>query len=260
MRPPLDPVLIQARIKETSITRVDVHDEVTSTNALAQDQREPWVAVVADYQTGGRGRLSRTWSETPRAGLAVSVLVPTPPYAVGWLPLLTGLALRRAIAASVDVRADLKWPNDLLDPATGRKLAGILCEVTPAGVVIGTGLNVDHQRDELPVPTATSLALVTGRAPGELDRGAVLTAYLIALCEAYAVLLARGDRLRSAQAEYRAACTTIGADVEIDRGGGALVRARASGVDDDGRLLVRDADGRASALAAGDVRHVRVGE
>ena len=186
--------------------------------------------------------------------------MPTPPYAVGWLPLLTGLALRQAIAACIGVRTALKWPNDLLDPVTGRKLAGILCELTPAGVVIGTGLNVDHQESELPVPTATSLALVTGRAPGELDRGAVLTAYLIALCEMYAVLLARGDRLQSAQAEYRAACATVGADVEIDRGGGVLLRARASGVDDDGRLLVRDADGRASAVAAGDVRHVRMGE
>lgn len=260
MRAPLDPARIQALTRETSITRVEVHAEVTSTNALAQQQREHWVAIVADYQTGGRGRLGRTWSETPRAGLAVSVLVPTPPYAVGWVPLLTGLALQRAIEATTGVRADLKWPNDLLDPATGRKLAGILCELIPAGVVIGTGLNVDHQDCELPVPTATSLALVTGRAPGDVDRDAVLAAYLNALTETYAVLVDGGERLRSAQAAYRAACATLGADVEIDRGGGALQRAHAIGVDEDGRLLMRDAAGRPVALAAGDVRHVRMGE
>ena len=74
------------------------------------------------------------------------------------------------------VATSLKWPNDVLVPADGdRKLAGILCEWSAEGVVVGTGLNVDTAREDLPLDTATSLR--AAGAPG-VDRNALLTAYL----------------------------------------------------------------------------------
>src|SRR3712207_7304892 len=82
----------------------------------------------------------------------------------GWLPLLTGIALAEAVGEVSGVRASLKWPNDLL-AADGAKLAGILAEAAGGAVVVGTGLNVNTRREELP-PTGTSLPLVLG-APVE---------------------------------------------------------------------------------------------
>ena len=85
--------------------------------------------LVAEHQGAGRGRLDRTWTSPPRAGLTVSFLLrPDVPAARrSWLPLLTGVALAESVGAVTGVRASLKWPNDLL-ALDGRKLAGILAE------------------------------------------------------------------------------------------------------------------------------------
>jgi biotin-(acetyl-CoA carboxylase) ligase len=79
--------------------------------------------------------------------------------------------MRAAVADACGVELDLKWPNDLLVRSDGRKLAGILCEFvagpdpTTGDIIVGTGLNVHHTAEELPVPTATSLALAIGGKP-----------------------------------------------------------------------------------------------
>ena len=76
---------------------------------------------------------------------------------LGWLPLVAGLAMTRAARALGVAGAGLKWPNDVL--VGERKVSGILAELTPHGVVVGSGLNLTQSADELPVATATSLAL-----------------------------------------------------------------------------------------------------
>ena len=124
--------------------------------------------VVAEHQTAGRGRLDRSWETPPRAALTFSVLLrPTVgPAQWPWLPLLTGYAVAGALRdAGFD--AGVKWPNDVL--VGDLKVAGILVERvdTPTGpaAVLGVGLNVSTTAEELPVPTATSLALAAGDAP-----------------------------------------------------------------------------------------------
>ena len=166
----------------------EVHASVGSTNAeLVRDPR-PWRVVTAEEQRAGRGRLDRAWSTTPGTSIAASVLVPRPTTAPpGWVPLIVGLALRDALTSTSGVEVALKWPNDLLVPTDGdRKVAGILAELTPHGVVVGTGVNIDQERADLPVDTATSLRLAG--APG-VGRERVLTAYLVRL----AVLLRELD-------------------------------------------------------------------
>ena len=132
--------------------------------------------LVAELQTGGRGRLDRSWSSPSRAGLTFSVLlrptVPVPGW--GWLPLLAGLALRRTVGGD----AALKWPNDLLLGPDDGKVAGILAQAGEGAVVIGVGLNVTLTAAELPVPTATSLAL---QGAGQLDRTVLLAGFLTEL-------------------------------------------------------------------------------
>ncbi len=248
--------------------------------------------LAARRQDAGRGRLDRAWSSPAGASVAVSWLwAPRRPRADWpWLPVVVGLGVVDAVAA-LGVTARLKWPNDVVvdvaaqpagvvpgDAATGataglRKLAGVLVEVavTPDGTacaVAGVGLNVGLGADDLPVPTATSVRLLTGRDPGFdaalaalLDGvGARLSAWdadadahADADADAAADVAGPDARLREA---YRQACTTLGREVRVTTPGGA-VRGTAVDVDTAGRLLVRGDDGRVVGLSAGDVEHVR---
>ena len=157
----------------------EVFERLGSTNDEVRAHPAPWRVVVAEHQESGRGRLGRRWTTTPGTGLAVSVLVPPPASGPSWVPLLAGLAVHDAVAQVSTVGTALKWPNDVLVPADGDgKLAGLLCEWTGEGVVVGLGVNVDTAREDLPLDTATSL-----RAAGHpgVGRAALLTAYLVHL-------------------------------------------------------------------------------
>ena len=265
VRPPLD----KARLAGLAPDVVpDVHilvvDEVPSTNALAVERAHAGAAdgfvVVAEHQTQGRGRLDRTWETPPGSALTFSmVLRPTvPTRSWPWLPLLTGYAVDKALKA-LGYDAGVKWPNDVL--IGGRKVAGILIERIetsdgPAAVV-GVGLNVGMRQDELPVPTATSLAIVSGSEP---DRTDVLVAVLSTLREAYDAWQAGGDAtgLRLAES-YAAACETVGQDVRVDLPDGSVLTGHATGIDPSGRLVV-DGPGGTTYVAAGDVVHVRAAD
>jgi BirA family transcriptional regulator, biotin operon repressor / biotin---[acetyl-CoA-carboxylase] ligase len=260
-RPPLDAGgLLAALTADGSLWRsLEVVEEVGSTNAellaaAAADAPEGTV-LVAEHQAAGRGRLDRTWTSPPRAGLTVSLLLrPDVPSARrGWLPLLTGVALAEAVGEVPGVRASLKWPNDLLGP-DGAKLAGILAEVGSGAVVVGVGLNVSTTAAELP-EGGSSLALAAGRP---VDRGAVLLRFLRGLERRYlAWTAALGDPVGSGLAhDYLAWCSTIGATVAVVLPDGSTLDGVAEAVDWDGRLVVRTAEGPVE-LATGDVRHVR---
>ncbi len=147
----------------------------------------------------------------------------------------------------------LKWPNDVL--VGERKLAGLLAEVVDDAVVVGIGLNVSLRSDELPVPTATSLAIEASKVT---DREPVLRAVLRDLDRRYRALVAAGgDAQRCGLLDaYRAACTTVGRQVRVTLPGDQVLEGTAVDVDRAGRLVVDAADGR-HALAAGDVVHVR---
>ncbi len=153
---------------------VDVHRELGSTNAEAARLARPFHVVVTDHQKAGRGRLGRIWETPPHTSVTLSVLLPAPDVGRGWMPLAAGLAVRDALRDVAGVEAGLKWPNDVLVPADGeRKVCGILCELQPGGIVVGLGVNVDQERDELPVDTATLPAPggCPRREPGGPGRG-----------------------------------------------------------------------------------------
>jgi BirA family biotin operon repressor/biotin-[acetyl-CoA-carboxylase] ligase len=263
-RPPLDGRALEAALtRDSRLWRaLEVVEEVGSTNAVlverAADEDTPEGAVlVAEHQAAGRGRLTRTWTSPPRAGLTVSVLLrPDVPAARrGWLPLLAGIALAEAVGEVTGVRTSLKWPNDLL-AADGAKLAGILAEAAGPAVVVGTGLHVSTRAEELP-PTGTSLSRVTG---AEVDRAPVLLAYLRALERRYlAWTAALGDPVATGLAtDYLAWCSTVGAEVTVALPDGSTLSGTATSVDWDGRLVVRTGAGTVE-LASGDVQHVRTG-
>jgi BirA family biotin operon repressor/biotin-[acetyl-CoA-carboxylase] ligase len=263
-RPALDAAALEAVLRrdDSLWTSVRVVPTIGSTNAVlaaaaAEEDAPEGTVLVAEHQEAGRGRLDRSWISPPRAGLTVSVLVrPDVPAARrGWLSLLTGVALAEAVSEVAEVRASLKWPNDLLAP-DGAKLAGILAEAAGGAVVIGAGLNVSTRADELP-DGGTSLALVAGRT---VDRGPVLLSYLRAFERRYRRWVAAlGDPVVSElAADYLAWSSTIGTQVVATLPDGSTVEGTAEAVDWDGRLVLRTAGG-VLELSSGDVRHVRRG-
>jgi BirA family biotin operon repressor/biotin-[acetyl-CoA-carboxylase] ligase len=239
--------------------RVEVVPETASTNAdlLADADAPEGSVLVAEHQMSGRGRFERVWSSPPRAGLTFSVLLrPTAPIPHwGWLPLLAGVALYEAVPAASGVAVGLKWPNDLLAEQDGRKLAGILAQTSGPAVVIGIGLNVDTSAAELPVDTATSLALAGATST---DRTDLLIEILRRLGARYTQWSGSGGDAAASglAAAYRAACATIGRPVRVALAGGAVVDGEAVDLDGAGRLVVRTAAGE-QAIGAGDVEHVR---
>lgn len=273
--PPLDPAHVRAALGAlpgTGRVEVVVTTPSTSADLVAALGREPgaWPdasVLVADHQSAGRGRAGRAWVTPAGAALTASwVLRPTVPVErLGWVPLLGGLAVVRALAG-LGARAAVKWPNDVLveHPAqaalpgwgTRRKVAGVLADLvaTPTGpaVVLGIGVNVHQGAAELPVESATSLRLVGVEA----DR----TVLLVAVAEQLLALDARwraagGDAGPSGLArECATSSATLGARVEVELPGGRTLRGVATGLGPDGALVVTDASGRARPVLAGDVR------
>jgi BirA family biotin operon repressor/biotin-[acetyl-CoA-carboxylase] ligase len=260
-RPPLDAAALASVLVDgdSPWRSVQVLETVGSTNAVlaaeaAADAPEGTV-LVAEHQEAGRGRLDRLWVSPPRAGLTVSVLLrpDVPASRRSWLPLLTGVALAEAVGEVADVRAALKWPNDLL-ASDGGKLAGILAESSSTAVVVGVGLNVSTTAPELP-EGGTSLLLAGAT---QLDRAALLVGYLRALGARYRRWSeSLGDPVGSGLArDYLAWSATVGTAVAVTLPDGTVVEGVAEAVDWDGRLVVTTAAGRVE-LASGDVRHVR---
>jgi BirA family biotin operon repressor/biotin-[acetyl-CoA-carboxylase] ligase len=256
-RPRLSAARLQAALAGDLWRHVSVVDATLSTNAdLAEAARagEPeGLVLVAEQQTGGRGRLDRRWVSPPRAGLTLSVLLrPALDAAhLSLLPLIAGLATVEAVSAVGKVEAALKWPNDIL--VDGRKLGGLLVEIAGGAAVIGIGINVSTRRDELPVETATSLLL----AGGITDREPLLKEVLRALARRYSAWRWSGDPA-SVLPAYRARCETIGSEVEVELPGGDVVRGLATDIDDLGRLVVTEAHtGVQRAFLVGDVTHAR---
>jgi len=182
------------------------------------------------------------------------LLRPTSPVLTwGWLPLMAGVAMVQTVGGD----ARLKWPNDLLLGRDGLKVGGILTQTDGGACVVGVGVNVTTTREELPVPEATSLVLCGFTA---LEREGILTAFLPRFGRLYQDwLTADGDAAASGlAADYRQFCSTIGREVTVRQPSGDLA-GLALDVDQDGRLLVQEPSGRQTAVAAGDVTHVRPG-
>lgn len=215
------------------------------------------LAVVADEQTAGRGRLQRAWSSPKGAGLYFSILL-RPKVAQEQWPLLTfvaALAVGDALFEAAEVNTDIKWPNDLL--ADGRKICGILAEAidTPTGRAVVLGIGVNLNNDAFPRElshAATSVAEANGRPP---ERETILAALLRALARWYSLLH------EPAGAEKIVAAWTSRSSYASDRlvqvaNGDELLQGVTRGVESDGALRVETANG-IQLVRAGDVTSVR---
>jgi BirA family transcriptional regulator, biotin operon repressor / biotin---[acetyl-CoA-carboxylase] ligase len=243
----------------TATWPVQVVAQAGSTNVVLADRARAGAqeqVLVAEHQTAGRGRLDRSWETPAGAALTFSVLLRPEAEAVRWpwLPLLAGTAVRAALAVHGEEVA-LKWPNDVL--IRDLKVAGILVErvESPTGpaAVIGVGINVSATREELPVPTATSLGIELGRP---VERTGVLLEVLAELRGMYAAWAPDPGGDPNLRAAYARHCSTLGRQVRVELPGGAVLQGTARDIDHLGRLVVETVRGT-TAVGAGDVIHVR---
>ena len=241
--------------------QLEVVDETGSTNAdlLARAVAGvdiDGVALVAEYQTAGRGRHGRHWSAPPRSQIALSVGVgagDVPAPAWGWLPLATGVAVVDALSEVTGIVAGLKWPNDVL--VGSGKLAGILAEVAAPEpvIVVGLGLNVTLTADEAPDPVATSLLMLDSPVT---DRNVLLHAVLRHLAARIADWRSTGGADATLAADYRRHSLTIGTRVRASLPGDRAVEGVADAVDGLGRLRI-DTGEQMVTVSAGDITHLR---
>lgn len=196
----------------------------------------------ADAQSGGRGRAGRSWSSPP-GNLYASTIVrlhrgePEPVT----LALVAGVALEEVASAYAGTgRLRLKWPNDLMVGTA--KLAGILLERADDAVVIGFGVNLAHHPETLERPTA-SFASLGLAAP---DPGG----FVLDLAEALARWIARwrGEGLAPVRARWLERAHPIGSALAANG-----VEGLFEGLDAQGALLLRRADGSIETIRAGDV-------
>lgn len=206
---------------------------------LAADGCPSGTIVGSDEQTAGQGRLGRAWHSAPGDGLYVSYIA-----RVSNLPartLAAGIAARAAIHTAAAVTCDLRWPNDLL--ANNKKCGGILVNAEPAALIVGIGINVNHERFPADLTAvATSLRIETGHT---VNRDILLDA----LSNELDIWLPRPPKELIAEFE-RVSSYARGKRVTADD---TLIGTTA-GLDEHGFLLVRQNNGKLTRVLAGNVR------
>jgi BirA family biotin operon repressor/biotin-[acetyl-CoA-carboxylase] ligase len=245
---------LQSLLKTEAVGRCVLHlTSVSSTMDAARQEAEAGaphgMTVVADRQTGGRGRRGRRWVSPP-GNVYATIVLRLERWDVPSLAMVAPLAACEAIDALVDVRSSIKWPNDVF--IGGRKVAGVLIDVHLAAggvdyALVGIGINValDPSQHEEIRDIATSLAVESGK---DLSRERVLAGFLNRF-EKLFLAARRDDDVYDA---WRARLETLGRQVRVQIGD-RVDEGLAEDVDGDGNLLLRLADGSVIALSAGDV-------
>jgi BirA family biotin operon repressor/biotin-[acetyl-CoA-carboxylase] ligase len=238
---------------------IRIFRETASTNQLVDQMglsgENEGLAVFAESQTHGRGRLGRKWISPQNKGLWFSVLLRPPlrPPEMTQLTVIAATALTRAIRQVTDLKPDIKWPNDIL--INGRKVAGVLTEMSaePDRVlhaVLGIGVDVNLEETDFPPELhsiATSLRLESG-AP--VMRSTLAVRLLEALDQDYKRIL-KGE-FEAVAEEWESQCITLGKHVRIhqmDR----TFEGYAESLDSEGALMIRNPTGHLERVTGGDV-------
>lgn len=243
---------IRARLGPTTIgAEILVFESTSSTNDvasyLAASGAREGVVVFAESQTKGRGRHGRSWVSPRGKGLWFSVLLrpPLAPAAMSRITVAASVAVAHAIRSSTNLDARIKWPNDVL--IGERKVAGILTELHGLAAILGIGVDVNCQAEELPpAVAATSLLLASGRA---VDRLALAAVVLRELDRAYQGAL---DNFEEIVTEWARLSTTLGRQLVL-RMGPRRIEGHAQALDGDGALLLRHDNGQIERILGADV-------
>lgn len=288
--PHFNHVEVLAQVGSTNTELVKHVTELQARNMFGFGASNQWAApslLVAHHQTAGRGRTGRNWEAPAATSLTFSLHanLEVPPQVFTWLPLVVGTAVSSTLHRLYGLETYTKWPNDIIigtaqEDIEGwknyRKLGGILVErVGMHSVVIGVGINLFQQSRELPVPTATSVALETaalkleGQAAGSsgnanpstgVDAGEVLVEVVKAILQEISIWQAHGGDIEASGIgeRVRTASATLGSWVRVEQGADQPLLGVATHLAPDGGLNVRDENGQTHVVHAGDVYHLRL--
>ncbi len=259
------PLLLPTEIRDglkTSVwgkREIVYHPETASTNTdakiLATQGAPEGTIVIAERQTGGRGRLGRNWYSPRSRGIYISLII-RPHLSLQEAPILTPLiavAAAEALAQETGLDVRLKWPNDIM--VSGKKMGGILTEIGSEMdevdfAVIGLGLNVHRWRFPQDLKgKATSLAFETTR---RFSRAGLVRSYLDKLETVYE----RQKRWGSGPIlqRYKALTAIVGKETAVDSGGRRLT-GRVRDLDECGALVLEEADGKMTRVVSGDIHY-----
>jgi len=250
LRTPLDEAGINSKI--TPYWRVSVVELTGSTQNDLLQLVESKIAldgqvIVTEFQSSGRGRLDRTFEAPAKSALLFSFYIKPRKQRSEWgfIPLIAGLSLVRSInALDSGMNVSLKWPNDLI--VNEKKCAGIIAQMTTEGIVLGIGLNVSMTSKELPVPSATSLAIEGSTIT---DRNLLLSEILNTFAELFEAWEESTELLN----EYASVSSTIGKKVRIELPGGENLEGSVARISSMGELVLDNG----KHVSAGDVIHLR---
>ena len=233
------------------------YPETDSTNTqaklLAAKGAPHGTVLIAGQQTGGRGRMGRSFQSPPGVGVYLSVIL-RPHCAPSDLMHLTcaaGVAMMEAVEKASGIRPQVKWINDLV--LKGRKLGGILTEMSVEQgavqyAVVGIGINCLQTPEDFP-PEIAGIATSLSQAGYPVLPEKLAAAMVEALWKTDRVLLREKSRL---MASYQESCITLGQDIQVIRGD--VVRpGKAIGLDADGGLIVAYPDGTTEIVSSGEV-------
>jgi BirA family biotin operon repressor/biotin-[acetyl-CoA-carboxylase] ligase len=248
-RAPLSKSIITSQISQ--YWRVSVVDLTASTQSDLAELVNASVAksgevIAAEFQSNGRGRLDRTFEAPPQSALLFSFYIAPQRARSDWsfISFLAALAMREVITENLAENITLKWPNDIL--MGDKKVAGLLAQQIGDGVIVGIGLNVAMGADELPVPTATSLALA---GSNNLDRNLLLSAFL----NRFEIIFKEWDSGSDFLEKYRQVSSTLGRQVRVEVLGRDSIEAKAVSITAQGALILSEG----TEVNVGDVVHLR---
>jgi BirA family biotin operon repressor/biotin-[acetyl-CoA-carboxylase] ligase len=231
--------------------------ETDSTNAeiirhLSSHPLEEELVVIADCQTGGKGRSGRVWHSAPGTGIYLSMMI-RPNLSPEELPIVTlmaGLATAIAVNESIPNPSQLKWPNDLL--LNNKKIAGILCEYHATKiptVIIGIGINVNHSQFPADIKDiATSLKLESGL---ETNRTTLIKQLVTQLDFQYSEL--KNNKVQALIDNWTSHSDLFGKSISISKGGQSIT-GKAVRLDNLGRLVILNESAKEITLDSGEVR------
>ena len=237
--------------------KIQYFDSLASTNTYAKElanQGAPeGTIIIAEHQTGGRGRLGRSFSSPAGMGIYLSVILRPDcyPQELMHLTCATGVAVGDAVATVTGQMPGIKWTNDLV--LGKRKLGGILTELSinsSSGkvewVVVGIGINCCQKSDDFP-EDIRQIAVSLGISP--THRPQLVAALIHSLCDMRRHLLTEKQGIME---DFRHRCVTINQEISILRGD-TVRHGKAVAVDDDGGLIVALSDGTRETVTSGEV-------
>jgi len=235
--------------------RIFYHETIDSTNLFTKQMAvagaPEGTLVLAEEQTGGRGRRGRSWLSPGKENLLFSVLLrpALPPERVFSLTMILALAAVDAVKTLSGLLPAIKWPNDLY--AGMRKLGGILTEFSVTHqqvdwVILGLGLNVNRRPEEL-AAQATCVLEETG---SRVLRNHLLVEILKGLETAYREILS--GNIEPFHRRWNEACFILGREVEIESSR-ERIQGKALRIERDGALILETKEGASKRIVAGDV-------